>query len=30
MQEIKSDKKYRLLEVNYKNFYQDLNEKMKI
>ena len=27
MQEIKSDKKYRLLEVNYKNFYQDLNEK---
>ena len=26
-EEIKSDKKYRLLKVNYENFYQDLDEK---
>ena len=27
IKEIKSEKKYRLLEVNYENFYQDLDEK---
>ena len=27
IKEVRSEKKYRLLEVNYKNFYQDLNEK---
>ena len=27
VKEVKSEKKYRLLEVNYKNFYKDLDEK---